>query len=111
MIELELTESLLIRNAQQARLTLELARALGIAVVGEGAELEAQASLFRGADCAEPQGFLFCKPVPVDKLERYLAAAPHRPDSHRAALRDIGTEPPWPASAADTAKGPQASLG
>ena len=132
LIELELTESVLISNAEQARATIsalkaigvrvsiddfgtgfsslnylrrmdvdyvkidrsfvtdivnntrdqavataivELARALNMTVVAEGVETEAQARFFTGVECGELQGFLFCKPLPVGQLERFLAAA------------------------------------
>ena len=140
MIELELTESLLISNAEQARSTIRALRALGlrisiddfgtgysslnylrhfavdylkidrsfvteiassardravataivalgkaldITVVAEGVETQAQASFFSSVDCGELQGFLFCKPLPIDQLGRYLVAAA---DGRRAAL-------------------------
>lgn len=131
-IELELTESLLIANADQARATIaalnalglsvsiddfgtgfsslnylrhfavdyvkidrsfvtdiasnardqavataivDLGRALNITVVAEGVETEAQAKFFSRIDCGELQGFLFCEPLPVDRLESFLASA------------------------------------
>ena len=131
-IELELTESLLIANAEQARATIgalkalglrisiddfgtgysslnylrhfavdylkidrsfvteiatnprdravalaiiDLAKALGITVVAEGVETEAQATFFSNVPGGELQGFLFSKPLPVDLLERFLALA------------------------------------
>ena len=141
LIELELTESLLISNAEQARATIgalkalglwisiddfgtgysslsylrhfavdylkidrsfvaelassardravataiiELAKALDITVVAEGVETQAQAKFLSSVDCGELQGFLFCKPVPVDQLARYLASASDARDADRA---------------------------
>lgn len=52
---------------------MELAKALGITVVAEGVETEAQASFLSGMQCGELQGFLFCRPLPVDQLQRFLA--------------------------------------
>jgi len=132
LIELELTESLLIANAEQARDTIaalkalglrisiddfgtgfsslnylrrfavdyvkidrsfvteitsnardqavataiiELARALDITVVAEGVETEAQARFFARIECGELQGFLFCEPLPADRLDRYLTSS------------------------------------
>ncbi len=54
---------------------IELAKALDITVVAEGVETEAQATFFADAHCHELQGFLFCRPLPVAELGRYLAAA------------------------------------
>ncbi len=148
LIELELTESLLIANAEQARDTIaalkalglrisiddfgtgfsslnylrrfavdyvkidrsfvteitsnardqavataiiELARALDITVVAEGVETEAQAKFFARIECGELQGFLFCEPLPVDRLDRYLTssrdATAHRIDREVIAQR------------------------
>ena len=143
LIELELTESLLIANVEQARSTIEalkalglqisiddfgtgysslnylrqfavdylkidrsfvkdiagnprdravvvaiieLAKALGITVVAEGVETEAQAAFFADADCDELQGFLFCRPLPVDQLGRHLAAAFKAADVHTSTV-------------------------
>jgi diguanylate cyclase (GGDEF)-like protein len=54
---------------------IELAKALDITVVAEGVETEAQAAFFSDAHCSELQGFLFCRPLPVEQLARRLAAA------------------------------------
>ena len=35
-------------------------------------------------DCDELQGFLFCRPLPVDQLERHMTAACKAGSSHRA---------------------------
>jgi diguanylate cyclase (GGDEF)-like protein len=129
LIELELTESLLIRNPERARATIaelkalgvcisiddfgtgysslsylrdfavdylkidrsfvthiateardravvvaiiEMARALGVGVVAEGVETEAQAAFFSATHCSELQGYLFCRPQPVEQLRHYL---------------------------------------
>ena len=141
LIELELTESLLISNAEQARATIaalkalglrisiddfgtgyssfnylrhfavdylkidrsfvaeiassardravaaaiiELAKALNITVVAEGVETQAQATFLSSVHCGELQGFLFCKPLPVDQLGRYLASASNARNADRA---------------------------
>ena len=141
LIELELTESLLITNPEQARVTIgalkklgiriaiddfgtgysslnylrhfnvdylkidrsfvteiatnardravataitELAKALDITVVAEGVETEAQAAFFCATHCGELQGFLFCKPLPVEQLRVYLAAAASTLPARRA---------------------------
>ena len=141
LIELELTESLLISNPEQARATIgalkalgvslsiddfgtgysslnylrhfavdclkidrsfvteiatderarsvaaaivDLARALNIMVVAEGVETEAQAQFFRGIRCGELQGYLFCRPLPVDQLRRFLASHTRTRTAHTA---------------------------
>lgn len=52
---------------------VSMARALGLQVVAEGVESEAQRDLLRRLGCDHAQGFLFSRPVPADKLQRMLA--------------------------------------
>src|SRR5690606_14760509 len=47
-----------------------LAHNLGVGVVAEGIEHEAQAEVLRALNCSQGQGYLFSRPVPAD-----LAAA------------------------------------
>jgi diguanylate cyclase (GGDEF)-like protein len=54
---------------------IELARELGISVVAQGVETEAQAAFFSGLPNCQLQGFLFCRPLPVEQLPRFLACA------------------------------------
>jgi EAL domain-containing protein (putative c-di-GMP-specific phosphodiesterase class I) len=132
LIELELTESLLMRNAEQASATIgalktlglgisiddfgtgysslnylrnlsvdylkidrsfvseiatsardraiagaiaELANALGITLIAEGVENEAQASFFSSTRYGELQGFMFSKALPPEQVRRYLMPA------------------------------------
>ena len=60
------------RDAAVAMAIIQLARALGISVVAEGVETEAQAAFFTDAGCAELQGYLFSRPLPVAQLRRLL---------------------------------------
>lgn len=53
----------------------ELARELGISVIAQGVETEAQAAFFSGMPNCQLQGFLFCRPLPVEQLRRFLAHA------------------------------------
>ena len=55
-----------------AKAIIELAQSLGISVVAEGVETEAQARFFTDACCHELQGFLFSKAVGAKELERLL---------------------------------------
>ncbi len=64
-----------LRDHAVAAAMIELANALGIAVVAKGVETEAQAAFFTAAHCGELQGFLFCRPLPADQLERHVHAA------------------------------------
>lgn len=66
-----------IRDQSVAKAIIELAKALGIEVVAEGVETDAQAAFFAAAGCNELQGFLFCEPRPSDQLDEYLSAGRH----------------------------------
>ena len=49
--------------------TIALAHSLGLAVVAEGVETEAQRDFLRSKQCEEAQGYLFAKPVPLAQFE------------------------------------------
>ncbi|WP_206933954.1 putative bifunctional diguanylate cyclase/phosphodiesterase [Roseococcus thiosulfatophilus] len=55
------------------RATVALARGMGIEVVGEGVETEAQAASLRAAGCHVIQGWLVARPMPA---EAFLASLP-----------------------------------
>jgi diguanylate cyclase (GGDEF)-like protein/PAS domain S-box-containing protein len=56
---------------------VSLARSLKLKVVAEGVETEEQANLLRLLNCDEMQGYLFCKPLPVEVFEAaYLKMNP-----------------------------------
>lgn len=67
------------RDRALAAAIVQLAGSLGISVVAEGVETDAQAAFFTELECNELQGFLFCKPLPATQITRYLgnAAVPH----------------------------------
>ncbi len=54
------------------RSIVSLARGLGLAVVAEGVETEAQATMTREAGCEELQGYLFSRPLDAIAAEAYL---------------------------------------
>ena len=53
---------------------ISLAHALGMRVVAEGVEAEAQARLLRDLGCDEMQGFLHSRPMPIHEVEALLLA-------------------------------------
>ena len=56
------------------RTILDLAKDLGMGVVAEGIETQAQADSLLKAGCSEGQGFLFGRPVPANQAAALLAA-------------------------------------
>jgi EAL domain-containing protein (putative c-di-GMP-specific phosphodiesterase class I) len=52
-----------------------LAKALGLRVVAEGVEMLRQQEVLTRLGCSVMQGYMFCRPVPPDELERWLATA------------------------------------
>jgi len=58
------------------RAIVGLAHGLGLRVVGEGVEFEAQAKILKELGCDEGQGFFFSRPLPGDEIgARFLSAA------------------------------------
>ncbi|MNG01582.1 Phytochrome-like protein cph2 [compost metagenome] len=53
-----------------ARAVTALGHSLGLSVLAEGIEADAQASFLRGLGCDYGQGYLFSRPLPVAEIER-----------------------------------------
>ena len=68
------------QGAALVRTIIGLGEALGLAVVGEGVEEEAQAQALAGMGCERAQGYLFAPPLHASDLEELLA--------HKAASRE-----------------------
>lgn len=60
------------RNAAVVRAAIRLAHELGIDVIAEGVETEAQMRFLIGAGCEEAQGYLFSRPVPGEQMTAIL---------------------------------------
>jgi diguanylate cyclase (GGDEF)-like protein/PAS domain S-box-containing protein len=55
-----------------AQTILSLGRAMGISVIAEGVETEEQRGYLAGLGCHSFQGFLFSRPLPLEKYEAFL---------------------------------------
>ena len=62
-------------DAYIAKTILALAQSLGLNVIAEGVEIEAQRKFLSAAGCHAYQGFYFCMPLPVAAFERYARRA------------------------------------
>ncbi|MDP2869033.1 EAL domain-containing protein [Methyloversatilis sp.] len=69
---IDLTDSDDARAMIDAMLTL--GRSLRMSTIAEGIELDTQAELLGSLGCAEGQGFLFARPMPLDMLHQMLAS-------------------------------------
>ena len=59
-------------DAAIARMVIALAESMGLAVLAEGVENEAQKDLLDRLGCHAYQGFLFSRPLPLEDLEEYM---------------------------------------
>jgi diguanylate cyclase len=63
------------RNRAIVETILRLSESLGLSVIAEGVETEAQRAALEAAGCTRFQGYLFGRPVPVGELLPKLSAA------------------------------------
>jgi diguanylate cyclase (GGDEF)-like protein/PAS domain S-box-containing protein len=59
-------------DAAIVRAIMAMSRSLGLKVIAEGVETQAQRDFLLQNDCRAYQGFLFCEPIPFDEWERLL---------------------------------------
>ena len=58
-------------DASIVKTIITLAQSLGLSVIAEGVEIEAQREFLASAGCYAYQGYLFCKAVPLKEFEHY----------------------------------------
>nr|WP_221292509.1 EAL domain-containing protein [Herbaspirillum sp. SJZ102] len=58
-------------DASIAKTIVNLAQSLGLGVIAEGVETDAQRSFLAAAGCHAYQGYFFCRPVAVDAFEKF----------------------------------------
>ncbi len=58
-------------DAAIAKMVVALAETMGLAVIAEGVETEAQRDALAGLGCHAYQGYLFSRPVPIDEFEAF----------------------------------------
>ncbi len=61
-------------NSKIVRAITELARGLGISIVAEGAETEAELESLSAIGCDQVQGYSIAFPMPQDKAREWLVA-------------------------------------
>jgi EAL domain-containing protein (putative c-di-GMP-specific phosphodiesterase class I) len=61
-----------------------MGRTLGLDVIAEGVETQAQAALLRDAGCDRAQGYCYCEPLAAHELEAWLAARGYGTDARGA---------------------------
>jgi diguanylate cyclase (GGDEF)-like protein/PAS domain S-box-containing protein len=66
-------------DAAIAKMVIVLADSLGLTVIAEGVETQAQMDALMAQGCRAFQGYLFSRPVPVGDFEVYLRSAPAVP--------------------------------
>jgi diguanylate cyclase (GGDEF)-like protein/PAS domain S-box-containing protein len=63
-------------DAAIARTIIGLAQSLGLGVIAEGVETEAQRAFLAWHGCESYQGHLFCAALPIDELDAFMQALP-----------------------------------
>jgi len=62
-------------DAAIAKMVVALAESLGLTVIAEGVEIEAQRDFLARQGCHAYQGYLFSRPLPLDEFEKFVKRA------------------------------------
>jgi EAL domain-containing protein (putative c-di-GMP-specific phosphodiesterase class I) len=62
-------------DAAIAKMVVALADTLGLSVIAEGVETEAQRDFLAAQGCHAYQGYLYSRPVPIDAFEAFMRLA------------------------------------
>ena len=62
-------------DAAIAKMVIILAESLGLSVIAEGVEMEAQCSFLARQGCFAYQGYLFSRPLPIEAFEAFIRRA------------------------------------
>ena len=62
-------------DAEIVKMVIALAHSMGLSVIAEGVELEAQRNTLTDLGCHNYQGYLFSRPLPVHEFEAFVAQA------------------------------------
>jgi EAL domain-containing protein (putative c-di-GMP-specific phosphodiesterase class I) len=65
-------------SARITRAILDLTQGLGLHSIAEGIETAEQLAYLRAEGCAEGQGYLFSRPLPLSEFEQWLCGLDHR---------------------------------
>lgn len=60
-------------DASIAKTIIDLAKSLGLNVIAEGVETQAQRNFLEVLGCPAYQGYLFSRPLPIDELESFMS--------------------------------------
>jgi diguanylate cyclase (GGDEF)-like protein/PAS domain S-box-containing protein len=89
-------------DATIARTIITLGKSLGLAVIAEGVETEAQRDFLAHHHCDAFQGYLFSRPIPADLIDAFMAArAGRRPSQDPGSACNSDTDDPGAAPDAD----------